>query len=104
ILPFQCIAGVHPFKIFGQAAIKTGFPQQFHFFLPFFGPVQEPIYYLWIHNYTYLIALILLSAGLKYQDITVSTRSNMGPKSVMAASWTAICEITAPDIAKKKPA
>ena len=48
--------------------------------------------------------MIFLSAGLKYHDITVRIKSkNAGTFSVME-SPDAICENTAPDMAKKKPA
>lgn len=50
------------------------------------------------------IEMIFLSAGLKYHDTTVRVRSsNEGNKS-FTESPDAICENTAPDITKKKPA
>jgi hypothetical protein len=45
-----------------------------------------------------------LSAGLKYQDRPVSTKSNNdGPMSYKELP-DAMCEYMAPDMAKKKPA
>jgi len=45
-----------------------------------------------------------LLAGRKYQDTTVRTSSNTGPKYSAAPSLMARWENTAPDMAKKKPA
>ncbi len=48
--------------------------------------------------------MIFLSAGLKYHDTTVRISNiNEGATSFME-SPDAICENTAPDMAKKKPA
>jgi hypothetical protein len=42
--------------------------------------------------------------GFAISKEAVKTINNTGPKSVEASSFTAKCETTAPDIAKKKPA
>ncbi len=52
-------------------------------------------------NYAFIT---FFDAGLKYQDTTVRTSSNVGPNSSLQGSLTAICEYTAPDMEKKKPA
>jgi hypothetical protein len=46
----------------------------------------------------------LLLSGLKYHDNIVRTRSRIGGNISPIPSRTIICEIAAPDIAKKKPA
>jgi hypothetical protein len=48
--------------------------------------------------------MIFLSAGLKYHDTTVRIRSNNEGNISFMGSPDAICENTAPDMAKKKPA
>ena len=48
--------------------------------------------------------MIFLSAGRKYQDITVSIRSSNGGNISLTELPVAICENIAPDMAKKKPA
>ena len=48
--------------------------------------------------------MIFLSAGLKYHDTTVRIRSNNGGNISFTELPDAICENTAPDMAKKKPA
>jgi hypothetical protein len=48
--------------------------------------------------------MIFLSSGLKYHDITVRIRSNNAGTFAVMESPDAICENTAPDMAKKKPA
>jgi hypothetical protein len=48
--------------------------------------------------------MIFLSAGLKYQDTTVRIRSSNGGAISLKELPDAICENTAPDMAKKKPA
>jgi hypothetical protein len=45
-----------------------------------------------------------LSAGLKYHDTTVSTRSSNEGNSSLTELPDAICENIAPDIIKKNPA
>ena len=48
--------------------------------------------------------MILLSAGLKYQDTTVKTSSNNAGSIAVMESPDARCENIAPDTTKKKPA
>jgi hypothetical protein len=48
--------------------------------------------------------MIFLSAGLKYHDTTIRIRRNPAGNIAVTASPDAICENTAPDMAKKKPA
>jgi hypothetical protein len=48
--------------------------------------------------------MIFLSAGLKYQDVIVSTKSNKEGISSTSGSVKAMCENKAPVIIKKKPA
>ncbi len=47
--------------------------------------------------------MIFLSAGLKYHDTTVRIRSSSGGAISFTKLPDAICENTAPDMAKKKP-
>ena len=48
--------------------------------------------------------MIFLPAGLKYQDTTVRISNNNGGNISFTELTEAICENTAPDMAKKKPA
>ncbi|MEJ7737209.1 MAG: hypothetical protein WKF97_07270 [Chitinophagaceae bacterium] len=48
--------------------------------------------------------MIFLSAGLKYHDTTVRISNNKGVNISFTELPKAICENTAPDMAKKKPA
>ena len=48
--------------------------------------------------------MIFLSAGLKYQDVIVRTKSNNEGINSAAGSPKAMCENIAPVIIKKKPA
>ena len=48
--------------------------------------------------------MIFLSAGLTYHDTTVRISSNNAGDIAFTESPDAICENTAPDITKKKPA
>lgn len=48
--------------------------------------------------------MIFLSAGLTYHDTTVRISSNNAGDIAFTESPDAICENTAPDMAKKKPA
>ena len=48
--------------------------------------------------------MIFLSAGLKYQDTTVSINNNNGGNISPMELPAAICVKIAPDIIKKKPA
>jgi len=48
--------------------------------------------------------MILLLKGLKYQDTQVRVRSNNDGMNSFMELPTAICENTAPDMIKKKPA
>ncbi len=47
--------------------------------------------------------MIFLPAGLKYHDATVRIKSNKGGNISFIELPDAICENTAPDMAKKKP-
>ncbi len=47
--------------------------------------------------------MIFLSAGLKYHDATIRIRSS-NEGNILFMVPDAICENTAPDMAKKKPA
>lgn len=48
--------------------------------------------------------MIFLSAGLKYQDITVRRSNNKEGNILFKGLPDASCENIAPDMAKKKPA
>ena len=48
--------------------------------------------------------MIFLSAGLKYHDITVRISSNNAGNISFIGSPNSMCENTAPDMIKKKPA
>ncbi len=48
--------------------------------------------------------MIFLSTGLKYHDTTVRISNNNEGNISFTGSPDAICENTAPDMAKKKPA
>jgi hypothetical protein len=50
-------------------------------------PFKEPINF-WIH-FVYELEIILLSAGLKYQDIIVRRSNKDGPKKSFTPSPTA---------------
>jgi hypothetical protein len=48
--------------------------------------------------------MIFLSAGLKYQDTTIRSNNTNAGANAFKESPDAICENTAPDMTKKKPA